>query len=220
MNGVWDDDKLIRVDMTALTVSITDYPAEWRYLGGRSLSARILLEECDPACDPLGPDNILVLAPGILSGTSAPTSGRLSVGCKSPLTGGIKEANAGGNPAQDLMKLGYRGIIVTGQPADREGRWGLVVTEGGVELTRADEYKGMWNYACCEKLLAGRPKNASAISIGPAGELMLKSASVACTDRDKERRPARHAARGGIGAVMGAKCLKWVAIEPGKARLR
>lgn len=220
MNGVWDDDKLIRVDMTALTVSITDYPAEWRYLGGRSLSARILLEECDPACDPLGPDNILVLAPGILSGTSAPTSGRLSVGCKSPLTGGIKEANAGGNPAQDLMKLGYRGIIVTGQPADREGRWGLVVTEGGVELTRADEYKGMWNYACCEKLLAGRPKNASAISIGPAGELMLKSASVACTDRDKERRPARHAARGGIGAVMGAKCLKWVVIEPGKARLR
>ena len=94
------------------------------------------------------------------------------------------------------------------------------MTEGGVELTRADDYKGMWNYACCEKLLAGRPKNASSISIGPAGELMLKSASVACTDRDKERRPARHAARGGIGAVMGAKCLKWVVIEPGKARLR
>jgi len=210
MAQVWDNDKLIRVDMSKRSVSIVDYPKEWKYLGGRSLSARILLEECDP----------LILAPGILSGTSAPTSGRLSVGCKSPLTGGIKEANAGGNPGQDLMKLGYRGIVVTGQPEDMDRRWGLVVTETGVNLTGADEYKGMWNYACCEKLLTGRAKNASAISIGPAGELMLKTASVACTDRDKERRPARHAARGGIGAVMGSKCLKWVLIEPGKAKLR
>ncbi len=220
MSGVWDNDKLLRVDMTALTVAVEAYPLAWKYLGGRSLSARILLDECDPGCDPLGPDNVLVLAPGILSGTSAPTSGRLSVGCKSPLTGGIKEANAGGNPGQDLMKLGYRGVIVTGQPADREKRWGLVVSEEEVRLTAADEYKGMWNYACCERLLADRPKNASAISIGPAGELMLSAASVACTDKDKARRPARHAARGGVGAVMGSKCLKWVVIEPGKARLR
>ena len=137
MNGVWDNDKLIRVDMTALTVSIEDYPADWKYLGGRALSARILLDECDPTCDPLGPDNVLVLAPGVLSGTSAPTSGRLSVGCKSPLTGGIKEANTGGEPGQDLMKLGYRGVIVTGQPADRERRWGLAVTAEGVELVGA-----------------------------------------------------------------------------------
>ena len=220
MNGVWDNDRLIRVDMTKLMVSVEDYPADWKYLGGRSLSARILLEECDPACDPLGPDNILVLAPGILSGTSVPTSGRLSVGCKSPLTGGIKEANVGGEPGQDLMKLGYRGIVVTGQPADRERRWGLVVSAQGVELVEADDYKGLWNYASCEKLLAGRSKNACAISIGPAGEMMLKTASVATTDKSKGRHPARHAARGGVGAVMGSKCLKWVLIEPGKSRFR
>ncbi|MGI9228404.1 MAG: aldehyde ferredoxin oxidoreductase N-terminal domain-containing protein [Gammaproteobacteria bacterium] len=220
MSQAWDNDKLIRVDMGRQLVEVVDYPADWRYLGGRSLSARILLEQCAPQCDPLGPDNMLVLAPGILSGTAAPTSGRLSVGCKSPLTGGIKEANVGGNPGQDLMKLGYRGIIVTGQPADRDKRWGLEVNAGGVKLVSADDYKGMWNYACCEKLLAGYPPTASAITIGPAGEMLLKGASVACTDRDKQRRPARHAARGGVGAVMGSKCLKWVLIDPGKAKLR
>lgn len=220
MSNAWDNDKLIRVNMTDMSVSIDDYPEEWQLIGGRALSAKILLNECDPKCDPLGPDNVLVLAPGVMSGTSAPTSGRLSVGCKSPLTGGIKEANAGGNPAQDMMKMGYRAIVVSGQPADREKRWGLEVTADGAKLVEADEYKGMMNYASCEKLLANYPKTASAISIGPAGEKMLKGASVACTDRDKERRPARHAARGGVGAVMGSKCLKWVVIEPAKAAIR
>jgi len=220
MKNAWDNDKIIRVDMTNLSVSIEDYPDDWRLLGGRALSARILVEECDSNCDPLGADNVFVLAPGIMSGTTAPTSGRISVGCKSPLTGGIKEANAGGEPGQDLMKLGYRAIIVTGQPADRDKRWGLEVTNDGVKLLQADDYKGMWNYAACEKLLANYPKSASAISIGPAGEMMLKGASVACTDRDKARRPARHAARGGVGAVMGSKCLKWVVIDPAKSPSR
>ena len=211
------EQKLIRVNMTEQSVTIDDFPADWKLLGGRGLSARILLEECDSTCDPLGPDNILVLAPGVLSGSTAPTSGRISVGCKSPLTNGIKEANAGGNAGQDLMKLGYRGIIVTGQPAELEKRWGLEVTVDGVKLVPADEYKNMWNYASCEKLFGNYPKTASAITIGPAGENMLASASVGVTDREKERRPARHAARGGVGAVMGSKCLKWVLVDPGKS---
>jgi aldehyde:ferredoxin oxidoreductase len=220
MSQTWENDKIIRVDMTALSVSVEDYNQDWKLLGGRALSAKIMLEQCDPKCDPLGPDNVLVFAPGTLSGTSAPTSGRISMGCKSPLTGGIKEANAGGNPGQDLMKLGYRAVIVTGQPADREKRWGLRVTTDGVDLVEATEYKGLWNYACCEKLLAPEGKNASAISIGPAGEMMLKGASIACTDSDKDRRPARQAARGGVGAVMGAKCLKWIMIDPAKTATR
>ena len=86
-------DRMIRVDMTQGTASAEPFPEEWNLLGGRALSARILLEECDPTCDPLGPDNLLVLAPGVLAGTAAPTSGRLSVGGKSPLTNGIKEAS-------------------------------------------------------------------------------------------------------------------------------
>lgn len=220
MSSTWSDDKLIYVDMSKLTVTTKGFPQEWKLLGGRGLSARILLQECDPKCDPLGPDNYLVLAPGVLSGTATPTSGRLSVGCKSPLTGGIKEANVGGEPGQHLMKMGYRAVVVTGQPDDREKRWGLVITQDRVELVDATNYKEMWNYASCEKLLQGQSASASAISIGPAGEQMLASASVACTDKSKGRRPARHAARGGVGAVMGSKCLKWVLIDPGKAAIR
>jgi len=146
--------------------------------------------------------------------------GRISIGAKSPLTGGIKEANAGGNPGQHLMKLGIRAIVVQGQPADPEKRYGLRIDEGEVRVVPADDYRGMWNYAGCAKLLEGEAKTASAISIGPAGELRLKGASVACTDQDAERRPARHAARGGLGAVMGSKGLKWVLVDPGKAKTR
>lgn len=206
-------DQLIRVDMTEHTVSIEAYPDAWKLLGGRALSAKILLDECDPNCDPLGPDNLLVLAPGVLAGSTAPTSGRLSVGGKSPLTGGIKEANVGGNPGQDLMKLGYRCIIVTGQPKDPERRYALEVTGDGVQLVDADEHKGKWNYALIEDLAKTYSKTTSFISIGPAGEMRLKGASVACTDTEKDRHPARHAGRGGLGAVMGSKGLKYVAVD-------
>jgi aldehyde:ferredoxin oxidoreductase len=210
-------DRMIRVDMTRQSVETVPFPAKWRLLGGRGLSAKILLEECDPTCDPLGPANVLVFAPGVLAGTAAPTSGRISVGGKSPLTGGIKEANAGGNPGQDLVKLGYRAVIVKGKPSDPNRRWGLEVTAEGARLVPADDHKGLWNYANCEKLATKYSKKASFITIGPAGEQQLKGASVACTDQDN-RHPTRHAARGGLGAVMGSKGLKYVAIEAGGAR--
>ena len=73
MKNSWDEDRLIRVNMSDMSVTIEDFPEEWQLLGGRALSARILINECDASCDPLGPDNILVLAPGVLSGSSAPT---------------------------------------------------------------------------------------------------------------------------------------------------
>ena len=215
-----EGDRLLYVNMTDQTTSYEPFPEEWKLLGGRSLSAKILTKECDPTCDPLGPDNVLVMAPGVLSGTTAPTSGRISIGGKSPLTNGIKEANAGGNPGQHLMKLGIRAVVVKGQPADSEKRYGLRIDQDEVSVVSADEYKGMWNYALCEKLLSNAAKTASVISIGPAGEQRLSGASVACTDQDAERRPARHAARGGLGAVMGSKGLKWVLVDPGKARAR
>ncbi len=213
-------DRMTRVDMTHQTASIETFPDKWQMLGGRGLSARILLEECDPSCDPLGPDNILVMAPGVLAGTSAPTSGHISIGGKSPLTGGIKEANAGGNPGQDLMRLGYRVIVVTGQPADPERRYALEVEADSVKLIPADEHKGKWNYALIDDLAKTYSKTASFISIGPAGEMRLSGASVACTDQESERHPARHAGRGGLGAVMGSKGLKYVSVDAGKRPAR
>jgi aldehyde:ferredoxin oxidoreductase len=213
-------DRMIRVDMTTQTVQIAPFPDAWKLLGGRALSARILLEECDPKCDPLGPGNVLVMAPGVLSGTAAPTSGRISMGGKSPLTGGIKEANAGGNPGQDLMKLGYRCIVVTGQPKDAGRRFALEVEAAGAKVVPADAHKGKWNYKLIDDLAQHYAQTASFISIGPAGEMRLSGASIACTDQEQQRHPSRHAARGGLGAVMGSKGLKYVAIDAGKARVR
>ncbi len=218
--SVGSEDKMIRVDMTRQSASIEAFPEKWKFLGGRALSAKILLEECDPDCDPLGADNFLILAPGLLAGSSAPTSGRLSVGGKSPLTGGIKEANVGGDPGQDLMKLGYRVVIVTGKPEDPELRYALEVDGDSARVIPADAHKGKWNYALIEDLTQTYSKKASFISIGPAGEMQLSGASVACTDHSQERHPARHAGRGGLGAVMGSKGLKFVAIEAGRAASR
>ena len=214
------EDRMIRVDMTTQSVSIEPFPEKWKLLGGRALTARVLLDECDPSCDPLGPDNVFILAPGVLSGTAAPTSGRMSVGAKSPLTGGSKEANAGGNPAQDMMRIGYRAILVTGKPADAEMRWALDVTADSASLKQVPECRGMWNYALIDHLAKSYSETASFVSIGPAGELLLKGASVACTDQEQDRHPARHAARGGLGAVMGAKGLKYVAVDAGKTKAR
>jgi aldehyde:ferredoxin oxidoreductase len=213
-------DRMIRVDMTHQTATIGAFPEAWKLLGGRGLSARILLEECDASCDPLGPNNLLVMAPGVLSGTAAPTSGRISIGGKSPLTGGIKEANAGGNPGQDLMKLGFRVVVVTGQPADPERRFALNIDADSATVEPADEHKGKWNYALIEDLAKSYSETASFISIGPAGEMRLAGASVACTDQEQERNPARHAGRGGLGAVMGSKGLKYVSIDAGKRPTR
>ncbi|MBI4515000.1 MAG: aldehyde ferredoxin oxidoreductase [Deltaproteobacteria bacterium] len=205
-------DRILRVNMATLTITEEPYPAQWTALGGRALSAKILLKEVDPACDPLGPGNKLVLAPGCLAGSTAPTSGRMSVGAKSPLTKGIKEANTGGQPGQKLMRLGYRAIIVEGQPADASKRYLLAINKNGVSLKERADLKGLRTYACCGKLAAESGKRAAFIVCGPAGEARLTGASVAFTDEDN-RYPTRHAARGGLGAVMGSKGLKAVVVD-------
>ena len=101
----------------------------------------IVADEVDPLCHPLSAANKLVFAPGLLAGTAASTSGRLSVGCKSPLTGGIKEANAGGQAGQALARLGYAAIIVEGQPAG-DDLWKIVINKEGVSVQRRQQPAG------------------------------------------------------------------------------
>lgn len=205
-------DRTLRVDMTTLKVTEELFPSDWAALGGRALSAKILLKEVDPTCDPLGPKNKLVLAPGCLAGSVAPTSGRISVGAKSPLTKGIKEANSGGQAGQKLMRLGVRAIVVEGQPADASKRYVLKISKEGTTLSEASQLKGLRTYDTAAKLGAVSGKRAAFIICGPAGEACLTGASVAFTDEDN-RYPTRHAARGGLGAVMGAKGLKAVVVD-------
>ncbi len=212
-------DRILRVDVGTRKLRWDPLPEGFRLLGGRSLTARLLRLECDPRCDPLGPQNRLVVAPGLLSGSAVPTSGRVSFGAKSPLTGGIKEANAGGDLGQHLMKLGVRAIVVSGEPRSPACLFGLEIDSEGARLVEASADRGRFNYETCERLAERFPRPASFAVCGPAGELGLRSASIACSDR-RERRPTRHAARGGLGAVMGAKGLKYIAVSPGNATTR
>ena len=111
-------DTVYRVDMTNLTVRSEEIGEPYAGSGGRALTSTIVAMEVPPLCHPLSASNKLVFAPGLLSGTSAPCSGRLSVGAKSPLTGGIKESNAGGTAAQLLGRLGIAAVVVEGLPSD------------------------------------------------------------------------------------------------------
>ena len=106
--------KLLRVNMSTEQCVFVDIPAGYAGMGGRGLTSAIIGNEVDPNCHPLGLHNKLVFAPGLLGGTLCPNSGRISVGCKSPLTGGIKEANSGGQPGGHLAKLGIMGIVIEG----------------------------------------------------------------------------------------------------------
>ncbi len=203
--------KILRVDMTSQTVAWQDVPAEYQGLGGRGLTSAIVAKEVDPTCSPIGPLNKLVIAPGLLGGTNCANSGRVSVGAKSPLTGGIKEANSGGQAGQYLAKLGVAAIVVEGQaPADKLFK--LVLGKDKAEIKAADHLKGLGNYATVEKLAETYGSKVGYCSIGQAGEYKLTGASVAFTDQ--ELRPTRHAGRGGLGAVMGSKGLKAIVIDP------
>jgi aldehyde:ferredoxin oxidoreductase len=205
-------DKIMRIDMGAeggpqiRVESLGDYAG----LGGRGLTSTIVAKEVPPLCHPLGEHNKLVIAPGLLSGTAAAMSGRISVGCKSPLTGGIKEANAGGQPSQMLGRLGYAAIILEGKPKDGD-LYKIYINKEGIKIIRDETLRMLPNYDLVEKMKAEYGDKISCISIGPAGEMKMAVASVACTD--PELRPTRHAARGGVGAVMGAKGVKVIVID-------
>ena len=199
-----------RVNMTEGTVTTEALAEDCAGLGGRGLTSTLIAKEVPPLCHPLGPENKLVLAPGLLSGTTAPCSGRLSVGTKSPLTGGIKEANAGGTGAQNMARLGVAAIIVEGQP--EAGKLSVLkVTADGATLLPGDDLRGLGNYDTVARLTAEHGEKTCCMSIGQAGELMMSGASIAVTDI--EMRPTRHAGRGGVGAVMGAKGLKAIVLD-------
>jgi len=176
--------KILRVNMSSLSITTEDLPSGWEAVGGRGLTSRILEKEVPPDCDPLGPDNKFVVATGPLAGTLAPSCGRISVGAKSPLTFGIKEANAGGPAGQKLDKLGYRGIIIEGKPKDDQ-YYILVIDKEGSKMVEANQYLGMMNYDLVTKLRQDFSDKAAVICIGIGGERKWKSAAVDFSDTMK-----------------------------------
>lgn len=191
---------------TATEEPLKDY-AEF---GGRALTSMVINREVPPDCHPFSSDNKIVIAPGLLSGTTAVMSGRISIGCKSPLTGTIKESNAGGQGAQVLARLGYAAIILEGKPQN-DDIYKIFIHKNVVQITSAGDLKLLGNYDTVEKLIKIYGNKIACLTIGPAGEYKMCAASVALTDM--ELRPTRHAARGGIGAVMGSKGVKAIILD-------
>lgn len=202
--------KLLRVNMSELKVDWEPVPPIYEQLGGRALIARVLLEEVPPTCDALGPHNKLIFAPGLLGGGGVSTAGRLSVGGKSPLTGGVKEANAGGTAGDTLPKFGIKAIIVENQA--QRGEWYLLhIKTDSAELLPANDLKGLGTYATSDELQKRFGADCTIISIGQAGEYLMQGAGIAATgDRDQR---SNHAARGGLGALMGSKGLKTIVVD-------
>jgi aldehyde:ferredoxin oxidoreductase len=212
-------DKILRINMGADggPAVKTEPLGNYAGLGGRGLTSAIVSKEVPPLCHPLGEDNKLVIAPGLLSGTTAAMSGRISVGCKSPLTGGIKEANAGGQPSQMIARLGYAAIVLEGKPKENK-LYKILINKKGVEIKEDKNLRMLGNYDTVDKMKAEYGEKIACISIGQAGEMKLAGASVAFTDM--ELRPTRHAGRGGVGAVMGAKGVKVIVIDDAGTKMR
>jgi aldehyde:ferredoxin oxidoreductase len=202
-------DKLIRIDLTHLTSRVEEVPQEWAGLGGRALTSAVVAREVPATCHPLGPMNKLVFAPGLLSGTSASNSGRLSAGAKSPLTGGIKESNVGGTAAQMFARLGIKALILEGVPPG-QGWYGLRVDAAGVAIEPEQELVGVGNFQVIEVLQERLGRKVGVISIGPVGEMRLTAANISVKDPSGK---IRSHGRGGLGAVMGSKRVKFIAIQ-------
>ena len=199
-----------RVNVRDQSLNREPVPDAWRRLGGRGLLARILLDEVDAKCDALGPQNKLIFAPGLLVGHMLSSTDRISIGGKSPLTGGIKESNAGGRTGLHMATMGIHSLIVEGLPAGSE-LWVLHLSLDGAKWIKADHLAGVGVYETARQLVAAYGDKVAISLIGPGGEMRLKAAGI--ENLDKDRVPSRIASRGGLGAVMATKGLKAIVFD-------
>lgn len=200
-----------RVNVRTQELKREPIPETWVRLGGRGLLTRIMLDEVDAKCDPLGVENKLIFAPGLLVGHMLSSTDRISIGGKSPLTGGIKEANAGGRTGLHMAHMGIKALIIEDQPKDT-GYWVLHLSlTDGAKWEKADYIAGLGVYETAAKLVQKYGDRVAIALIGPGGEMRMKSAGI--QNLDKDRIPSRIAARGGLGAVMGSKGLKAVVFD-------
>ncbi|MHB1134603.1 MAG: aldehyde ferredoxin oxidoreductase family protein [Chloroflexota bacterium] len=203
--------QFLRVNMSDLTAEYQEVPQQYQQMAGRWLTSSLVANEVPPLAHPLGPNNKVIFAPGLVTGSSAPSSARLSVGAKSPLTGTIKESNAGTGWSQQVARLGLKAIIVEGAPKEKDKYWGLLIKKDGVSFFPADEWVGMGLYEAYPRLFERFGKQSDIMAIGVAGEHKMTMAGICFNDRSG--RSSRYAGRGGLGAVLGAKGLKIIVVD-------
>jgi aldehyde:ferredoxin oxidoreductase len=202
MNG-WMG-KILRIDLSssALREEPLDLEIARKYIGGRGLGIYYLNKEMDPTCDPLGKDNMIVMATGPLTGTKAPTGARYMVTTKSPLTGAITCSNSGGQFPTYLKRTGFDALLISGTS---EKPVYLYIGEGTYEIRQADHLWGKSTHETTAQLLNETHQKAKVACIGPAGEKGVLYATI-MNDKD------RAAGRSGVGTVMGAKKLKAIVV--------
>ncbi len=179
---------------------------------GRYLIAKTLVEQGVATVDPLSPENPLIFSAGPFAGTNFSNANRTSVGCKSPLTGGIKEANGGGTFSYGLGQLHIAGLTLY----EASDEWVIIHLrkDGSVGFDSAEGFMGKGNFETAALLHEKYGKKVSLGLCGPVGEYQGLLAGIAFSDSD--RRPARLAARGGVGAVMGSKKVKAIVVDLAK----
>ena len=194
---------ILRINTATGEVNRENHSSKEYLLGGRTLSSHLVRQEVPADCEVLGRKNTLYFCNGALSGTTVSSSDRISIGGKSPLTGGIKESNAGGIVGNRMAQHGLRCISLEDAPAN-DAAWKIIVIgKQGVEISDGEFLAGKGVYEKSELLSEKFGKKAGCITIGPAGEKLLYTAGIACSDPHGVC--SRYAGRGGLGAVMASK---------------
>ncbi|MCD6514017.1 MAG: aldehyde ferredoxin oxidoreductase family protein [Candidatus Odinarchaeota archaeon] len=197
--------KVLRIDLSKKKYAVQEisYDLAKNYVGGRGFAIKILWDELKPGTDPLSPDNKLILASGPLNGITIPNAGKMVVAAKSPLTGGYGDGNIGTWTSIHMRKAGYDAIIIDGA-SDKPTY--IYIEDEKVDFLDASEIWGLGTYETEKKLMEEHGKNVGTLLIGPAGENLIKYATI----RSME---GRSGGRPGMGAVMGSKKLKAIVIR-------
>ena len=201
--------KYLHFDLASRTVREEAFSGEQVAHAGRYLIAKMLNEMGVAGVDPLTPENPLIFSAGPFAGSNWSNANRTSVGCKSPLTGGIKEANAGGSFGLAMGHAHLAGFTLHGAAAD----WTVIriTKDGNITFDSGTEYLGLGTFECARRLHAKYGKKVSLALCGPVAEYQGLLAGISFSDTDS--RPSRLAARGGVGAVMGMKKVKAIVLD-------
>jgi aldehyde:ferredoxin oxidoreductase len=202
--------KTVRINTK--TKEIASYPGMFFNKGGRMLTSHVITSEVNPRAEPLGAGNKLVIAGMLPAGTTISSTYRLSIGFKSPLTGGIKESNVGGMPGYYLHGQGIKAIILEDKPEKDECNILVIAKDGSISFEDASDLKGKGTYETEEILRNKFGKDIGILSVGPAGERGYLNSAIMATEMGIER-PCRAAARGGGGAVMASKGIKAIVVH-------
>ena len=204
------DSLIWRINVREQSLKLEIAPESWLKIGGRALVARILVDEVPGTCEPLGHKNKLLFTPGLLVGHMLSSCDRISVGGKSPLTGGVKEANAGGTTGLQMAYLGIKALILEDKP-EKHGWWVLRLSTQGISFDPAYDLSGKGVFEAALQLISRYGEKVAIALIGPGGEMQLSTAGI--QNLDKEKLPSRIAARGGLGAVMASKGIKAIVVD-------